>query len=60
MTAVPLSPAAHAEAVAWLRANWSTVSRPIVPAIRDHCGCGSIEAVAILREVSPHTRRDAT
>ncbi|MER9306773.1 hypothetical protein [Mesorhizobium sp. M0496] len=53
MTA-PLSPADHAGAVAWLKANWSTAERPLIPTIRERYGAGAIEAVQILREASPH------
>ncbi|TIL59249.1 MAG: hypothetical protein E5Y79_16060 [Mesorhizobium sp.] len=59
MTA-PLSPAEHAVAVAWLRENWPTAPRPLVPTIRRRFGVGPIEAVAILREASPHGREVAT
>ncbi|OBQ72254.1 hypothetical protein [Mesorhizobium loti] len=59
MTA-PLSPTDHAAAVAWLKANWSAAERPLVPMIRERFGAGPIEAVAILREASPHGRREAT
>ncbi|TIL95208.1 MAG: hypothetical protein E5Y73_07565 [Mesorhizobium sp.] len=59
MTA-PLSPADHAGAVAWLRENWSTAERPLVPMLRKRFDLGPIEAVAILREASPHGREVAT
>ncbi|MFC3323317.1 hypothetical protein [Mesorhizobium cantuariense] len=59
MTA-PLTPTDHTSAVAWLRDNWSTAARPLIPMIRDRFGVGPIEAVAILREASPHARREAT
>lgn len=54
-----LSPTDHASAVTWLRENWSTVNRPLVPMIRKRFGVGPVEAVAILREASPH-RREVT
>ncbi|MES0074121.1 hypothetical protein [Mesorhizobium sp. M0058] len=51
-----LTPADHARAVDWLRANWSTAERPLIPMIRRRFDAGPIEAVAILREASPHRR----
>ncbi|RWC17041.1 MAG: hypothetical protein EOS51_18095 [Mesorhizobium sp.] len=55
MTA-PLLPSDHASAVAWLRENWTTAERPLIPAIRRRFDVGPIEAVQILREASPHRK----
>ncbi|RWN44774.1 MAG: hypothetical protein EOR96_00050 [Mesorhizobium sp.] len=57
MTAPP--PTDHDCAVAWLRENWSTAERPLVPMLRKRFCVGPIEAVAILREASPHRREEA-